>query len=159
MCMAGLKPEIAAAVKIFESDTLRAVFRLAGHKEEELASWRNVIGRYPKSGGGGHAGVGSSGNGSTTITVSGGASAPPGAVAPAAWLGPRTLPKGFVRLSLAEIDQKRREGKCFNCDERFTIGHKCAKPDLMMLVGRWEDEAEEDAAEGRGEDRVEDWQP
>ncbi|CAL1359732.1 unnamed protein product [Linum trigynum] len=54
----------------------------------------------------------------------------------------------------SEIEQKRREGKCFNCDGRFTIGHQCPKPDLMMLVGRWEDEAEdelEDGGNGEGE--------
>ncbi|CAL1354673.1 unnamed protein product [Linum trigynum] len=62
--------------------------------------------------------------------------------------GPRAPPKGFTRMSPAEIEHKRREGKCFNCDERFTFGHKCGKPDLMFLVGRWEDEGEEEAAEG-----------
>ncbi|CAL1377038.1 unnamed protein product [Linum trigynum] len=46
LCLAGLKPEIAAAVRVFESDSVRTAFCLAGHKEEELASWRSTIGRY-----------------------------------------------------------------------------------------------------------------
>ncbi|CAL1381040.1 unnamed protein product [Linum trigynum] len=50
--------------------------------------------------------------------------------------GPRAPPKGFVRLSSAKIEQKRREVKCFNSNERFAIGHHCAKLELMMLVGR-----------------------
>ncbi|CAL1402311.1 unnamed protein product [Linum trigynum] len=158
LCMAGLKPEIAAAVRVFEPDSLKSAFRLAGYKEEELASWRSTIGRYLRasgaesssgvSGGGGGVAGATAGAGGATV-----AQAPMAAVKGGAW----PPPKGFVRLSPAEIEQKRREGKCFNCDERFTIGHKCARPDLMMLVGRWEDEAEDDAREG--EEAVDDYQP
>ncbi|CAL1402999.1 unnamed protein product [Linum trigynum] len=149
LCMAGLKPEIAAAVKVFEPDSLRSAFRLAGYKEEKLTSWRSTIGRFPKASGSGGGGVGSGGGGG-----GGGRVRPlaPGCrqLAQPSRVGkqaPRPPPKGFVRLSPQEIEQKRREGKCFNCDERFTVGHKCTKPELMMLVGRWEDEAEEEAAE------------
>ncbi|CAL1356194.1 unnamed protein product [Linum trigynum] len=46
---------VAAAVKVFELDSLRTAFRLAGHKEEELASWRNTIGLFLRSGGSGAA--------------------------------------------------------------------------------------------------------
>ncbi|CAL1401337.1 unnamed protein product [Linum trigynum] len=142
--MAGPKPEIAAAVKVFEPDSLRSAFRLAGYKEEELASWRSTIGRFPKAGGSEGGGIGSGGSGANAPIGPGPSTA--GAVT-STRQAPRPPPKGFVRLPPQEIEQKRREGKCFNCDERFTVGHKCAKPDLMMLVGRWEDEAEEEAAE------------
>ncbi|CAL1395334.1 unnamed protein product [Linum trigynum] len=151
LCMAGLKPEIAAAVRVF----LKAAFRLAGHKEEELASWRSVIGRFPKSRGGGGSSGSSGGAGGATGGGTTGANLGNGGSAPVARMGPRAIPKGFVRLSPAEIEQKRREGKCFNCDGRFTIGHQCPKPDLMMLVGRWEDEAEDEAeAVGNGEEEI-----
>ncbi|CAL1407915.1 unnamed protein product [Linum trigynum] len=53
LSMAGLRPEIAAVVQVFEPDSLRTAFRLAGNKEEELASWRGVRGRYQKPSGGG----------------------------------------------------------------------------------------------------------
>ncbi|CAL1413688.1 unnamed protein product [Linum trigynum] len=36
LCMAGLRPEIAAAVRVFELDSLRAVFRLADEAEDEV---------------------------------------------------------------------------------------------------------------------------
>ncbi|CAL1353247.1 unnamed protein product [Linum trigynum] len=143
LCMTGIKPEIAASVWVFEPDSLKSAFRLAGYKEEELASWRSTIGRYPRpSGTGSSSGTGSKGGGGVAGATAG-AGGPTAAPAPvaAARGGMRPPPKGFVRLSPAEIERKRREGKCFNCDERFTIGHKCACPDLMMLVGRWEDEA------------------
>ncbi|CAL1405562.1 unnamed protein product [Linum trigynum] len=122
------------------------------YKEEELASWRSTIGRYPRPSVAGS----SSGGGGGVAGATAGARRPTAAPAPvvAARGGMRPPPKGFVRLSPAEIEQKRREGKCFNCDERFAIGHKCARPDLMMLVGRWEDEAADEAREG--EDAVED---
>ncbi|CAL1407570.1 unnamed protein product [Linum trigynum] len=151
MCMTGLKPEIAAAIRAFEPDSLKSAFRLARYKEEELASWRSTIGHYPRtSGAGSSGGAGSGGGGGDVAGATAGAGGSAAAPAPVATAkgGMRPPPKGFVRLSPVEIEQKRREGKCFNCGERFTIGHKCARPDLMMLVGRWEDEAEDEAREG-----------
>ncbi|CAL1376460.1 unnamed protein product [Linum trigynum] len=102
-------------------------------------------------GGSGSSGAGGSGGGSAAGNVSG-ANTGSGNAPPVARVGPQAIPKGFVQLTPAEVEQKRREGKCFNCDGRFTIGHQCPKPELMMLVGRWEDEAK-DAAEdvGNGE--------
>ncbi|CAL1395504.1 unnamed protein product [Linum trigynum] len=142
--MASLKPEIAAAVKVFEPNSLRPAFLPARYKEEELASWRSTIGRFPRAGGIGGGGIRSGGRGANAPIGTGPST---GGAVTSTRQAPRPLPKGFVRLSPQEIEQKRREGKCFNYDKRFTVGHKCAKPDLMMLVGRWEDEAEEEAAE------------
>ncbi|CAL1377552.1 unnamed protein product [Linum trigynum] len=143
--MYGLRPEIAAVVCVLEPDSLQTTFRLASSKEEELASWRSTIGRYQKpvggcSGGGPSSGSGGALTGANTGAITGSTSA-------VVRFGPRAPPKGFTKLSRAEIEQKRREGKCFNCDERFTVGHKCGRLDLMFLAGRWEDEAEEEAAE------------
>ncbi|CAL1381792.1 unnamed protein product [Linum trigynum] len=108
LCMACLKPEIAATVRVFELDSLKTAFRLAGHKVEELASWRSTIGRFSKSGGGG----GSSGNGGglgrAPVGSASAANNGSGGPAPVARMGPRAIPKGFVRLSLAKVEQKRR---------------------------------------------------
>ncbi|CAL1413014.1 unnamed protein product [Linum trigynum] len=143
LCMASVKPEIAAAVRVFEPGSLKAAFCLTGHKEEELASWRSTIGRYTRPSGGGSSSGGNGGGAAAGNAV--GASTGGGNPAPVTRGGPRSIPKGFYRLSPAEIEHKRWEGKCFNCDGRFTIGHQCSKPDLMMLVGRWEDEAVDEA--------------
>ncbi|CAL1413537.1 unnamed protein product [Linum trigynum] len=153
LCMVGLRPEIAAVVRVFEPDSLRAVFRLAGNKEEELASWRGVIGRYQKPSGGGSGSGPSSSPGVPALGPSTGGGVTTGPTTTTIRAGPRAPPKGFTRLSPAEIEQKRREGKCFSCDERFTFGHKCGKPKLMFLVGRWEDEAEDEVTEDSGAGR------
>ncbi|CAL1395667.1 unnamed protein product [Linum trigynum] len=38
LCLAGFKPEIAAAIRVFEPDSFKTAFHLAGHKKEELAN-------------------------------------------------------------------------------------------------------------------------
>ncbi|CAL1353244.1 unnamed protein product [Linum trigynum] len=71
--MAGLKPEIAASVRVFEPNSLKSAFHLAGYKEEELASWRSTIGRYPHpSGTGSSNGTGSEGGGVAGATAGAG---------------------------------------------------------------------------------------
>ncbi|XP_073356766.1 uncharacterized protein [Aegilops tauschii subsp. strangulata] len=43
--------------------------------------------------------------------------------------GSATTPAGraFCRLSPTEIAERRKQGLCFNCDEQFVRGHRCAK--------------------------------
>lgn len=41
----------------------------------------------------------------------------------------------FKRLSWEEMQRKRAQGLCFHCNERFTAGHKCQKPQLLLLEG------------------------
>ncbi|CAL1359862.1 unnamed protein product [Linum trigynum] len=132
LCMAGLRLELATTVNVFEPDSLRVAFRIAGRKEEELASWRTSTGRIQKGSGG----VGAAG----TTSPPGNASPVATGAVPGSKFPSRLPPKGFVRLTQAEMDQKRRDGRCFNCDERYTVGHQCAKGHLMLLVGNWEDE-------------------
>ncbi|CAL1366178.1 unnamed protein product [Linum trigynum] len=119
LCMAGLKPQITTTVKIFEHDFLRTAFRLARHKEEELATWRNVIGLFAKASGGGCQGgsgggcQGGSGGGcqggSSGGASAGGSSGTGATITVAPFMerpgpGPRAPPKRFVRLSPAEIE-------------------------------------------------------
>ncbi|RVW64851.1 hypothetical protein CK203_065533 [Vitis vinifera] len=44
------------------------------------------------------------------------------------------------RLSWEEIRKKRSLGLCFSCDERYTPGHKCRQPQLLLMEGEsgWE---------------------
>ncbi|CAL1361312.1 unnamed protein product [Linum trigynum] len=100
--MAGLKPEIVAAVRVFESDSLKSAFHLAGHKEEELASWRSTMGRYQRpSGGGSGSGTGEGGGGSTVGAGVSVIAATTAGVTLVAKGESRQPPKGFFRLSPA----------------------------------------------------------
>jgi len=42
----------------------------------------------------------------------------------------------FKRLSQAEMQSRREKGLCFNCDEKFSPGHRCKK--LFLIEGCWE---------------------
>ncbi|XP_039827557.1 uncharacterized protein LOC120689329 [Panicum virgatum] len=44
-----------------------------------------------------------------------------------------TLPRR--RLSPAEMSQRRAEGLCYNCDEKFVTGHRCKKLFVIEIVG------------------------
>ena len=39
----------------------------------------------------------------------------------------------YKRLSWEEMQKRRAQGLCFNCDERFTSGHRCRQPQLLLL--------------------------
>ncbi|XP_012844847.1 PREDICTED: uncharacterized protein LOC105964883, partial [Erythranthe guttata] len=56
------------------------------------------------------------------------------------------------RLSTAEWEERKKKGLCFNCDEKFTYGHKCKK--LFMFLGE-ELQEESSGSETMREDREE----
>ena len=39
------------------------------------------------------------------------------------------------RLTWDEMQKRRTQGLCFNCDEKFTPGHRCRGPQLLLLEG------------------------
>ncbi|KAL4573276.1 hypothetical protein LXL04_020076 [Taraxacum kok-saghyz] len=49
----------------------------------------------------------------------------------------------WKRLTTTEMADRRAKGLCFNCDELFSIGHKCAKL-FCILMADEEDESQED---------------
>nr|GMD47364.1 Retrovirus-related Pol polyprotein from transposon 17.6 [Ipomoea batatas] len=49
--------------------------------------------------------------------------------------------KSVKRLSWEEMQRRRSQGLCFSCNEKFTPGHRCAKPQLMLL--EYADEGDE----------------
>ncbi|KAL4379488.1 hypothetical protein GQ457_02G040490 [Hibiscus cannabinus] len=58
------------------------------------------------------------------------------------------------RLTWSEMQQRRAQGLCFNCDEKFTTGHKCRGPQFLLLEGheiRYEEEAMGDILEHQPE--------
>ncbi|WVZ63184.1 hypothetical protein U9M48_012838 [Paspalum notatum var. saurae] len=59
------------------------------------------------------------------------AGAPPAASASATQ---RTPPATFRRLSATEMEERRRQGLCFNCDEPFVRGHRCQRLFYLEVV-------------------------
>nr|GLL19764.1 hypothetical protein CK203_107764 [Ipomoea trifida] len=49
--------------------------------------------------------------------------------------------KSVKRLSWEEMQRRRSQGLYFSCNEKFTPGHRCAKPHLMLL--EYADEGDE----------------
>lgn len=47
--------------------------------------------------------------------------------------GNSALPTGVKRLTWAEQQQRRAKGLCFNCDETYKPGHRCATPQLLLM--------------------------
>ena len=37
------------------------------------------------------------------------------------------------RLTWDEMQRRQAQGLCFNCNERFTPGHRCSQPQLLLL--------------------------
>ena len=52
------------------------------------------------------------------------------------------------RLSWEEMQKRRTQDLCFNCDEQFTPENKFKGPQLLVLDGGQEDQGEIDAVSG-----------
>lgn len=55
----------------------------------------------------------------------------------------------FKRLSRAEYNSRREKGLCFNCNEKYSFGHKCAK--LFQIILR------DDESDGTEEELEAEW--
>ncbi|CAL1394737.1 unnamed protein product [Linum trigynum] len=71
-----------------------------------------------------------------------GLEAPVGNVATPA-RAPPYVPFGVIKRTPAEIARRRRDGMCFNYDERFTIDHHCPGHELFLMVGDFPDDVRE----------------
>ena len=103
--MGGLKPEIADEIRMFMPKTLKDAFKLARMRDEQLTRQRKTT-RPPFF--------------SRAVT------------------NPTTTNRSpttssIKRLLWEEIQRKRALGLCFKCNERFTTGHKCQGPQLLLL--------------------------
>ncbi|RVW29332.1 hypothetical protein CK203_109103 [Vitis vinifera] len=49
------------------------------------------------------------------------------------------------RFTWAEMQRRRAQGLCFNCDEKFALGHKCKGPQLLLLEGNYDEEENDEA--------------
>nr|GEW09955.1 hypothetical protein [Tanacetum cinerariifolium] len=57
----------------------------------------------------------------------------------------QTTSKGdnFQRLTESEIQDRKAKGLCFRCEEKYTLGHRCASLTLQVMLVDESDEAEE----------------
>ena len=39
------------------------------------------------------------------------------------------------RITLTQMDERRKKGLCYNCDEKWGLGHKCRNAKLFLLEG------------------------
>ncbi|KAL8102892.1 hypothetical protein AgCh_027426 [Apium graveolens] len=52
---------------------------------------------------------------------------------------PKGLPTGVKRLSYSEMMERRSKGLCFNCDEKFSMGHVCKNKQIFMIIAEEEE--------------------
>jgi len=60
----------------------------------------------------------------------------------------RTRNPQIKRLSLEELKDRSERGLCFNCDEKFVPGHRCAKLFWLELQDDRENTSQEDEIVG-----------
>ncbi|RVX02376.1 Retrovirus-related Pol polyprotein from transposon 297 [Vitis vinifera] len=106
--MRGLKPEVADGIRMFKPQSVKEAISLAKMRDDQLARQRRF--------------------------------ARPSALRDSVPISNPNPPKGptqvtIKRLSWDEMQKRRAQGLCFNCNERFTPGHKCQAPQLMLLEG------------------------
>lgn len=103
--MGGLKPEISEEIRLFRPKTLKEAISLVRMRDEQLQRQKKLMRSLIF-------------NRSQQAQVSNNRTSP-------------TVP--FKRLSWEEIKIRRAHGLCFNCNERFTAGHKCTTAQLLIL--------------------------
>lgn len=103
--MGGLKPEISEEIRLFRPRTLKEAISLARMRDEQMTRQRRLL-RSPIF------------NRSPTAQVTNQRAS-------------LTVP--FKRLSWEEMQKRRSQGLCFNCNEKFSAGHKCIKAQLLIL--------------------------
>ena len=52
-----------------------------------------------------------------------------------------------TRLTPQQIEEKRENGLCFNCDSKYSWGHKCSENKLFYIEGPSEEEEDEPISE------------
>ena len=49
-----------------------------------------------------------------------------------------------IRLTPQQLQEKRAKGLCYNCDSKYTKGHKCAEKKLFKIDCEEEEEKEQE---------------
>ncbi|PKI64050.1 hypothetical protein CRG98_015582 [Punica granatum] len=117
--MAGLKEQIAGELRMWRPKDLQTAIKLPKRKDEQLQRARRAGGGSARSG---------------FITATGGAGAQAVQPPSRANLGPTH------RLTWEEMQRHREHNLCFNCDEKFILGHRCSRIKAMLIEVVEEDE-------------------
>lgn len=115
--MGGLRLELASKVRVCRPKTYTEAIEMARIRDDHLnfkrtsrPEGRRIGNSLPENKGGSSAlNPGSTGN-----TV-------------------KPLPTGVKRLPWDELQKRRERGLCFNCDEKFTPGHKCKMRQAFLI--------------------------
>ncbi|XP_052203044.1 uncharacterized protein LOC127808510 [Diospyros lotus] len=112
----GLFPDIAAEVKLHRPTTMRQAIEIARLKDDQLRATRKAM-AY---------------KGPAMAGSSSGAPKPKPPLAPQPATSKR-IPPGVKRLSWDEMQKRREQGLCFNCNEKFTPGYKCKVAQSFLI--------------------------
>jgi len=119
--ISGLKPEIRRELQAFQPLLIAQAISLAKLQEEKLNDKSSSF--YTKPG---------NTNSNSTIP-------PRSSFRPTVTASPQktpTTPKPFPikRLSLAELQARREQNLCYNCDEKYVFGHKCKRQFHLLIA-------------------------
>ncbi|XP_010276476.1 PREDICTED: uncharacterized protein LOC104611204 [Nelumbo nucifera] len=67
---------------------------------------------------------------------------------------PSAPPATFRRLTNQEARERREKGLCYYCDERFTAGHRCERPQLFMIEDPVQADTENDEPEAENQEAI-----
>lgn len=105
--MGGLKAEIAEGIWMFKLKSLKKAISLARMQDDQLLRQRRFM-RPPQLS-----------RPHSNLPVP----AKPNLTSP------------IKRLTWEEMRKRRAQGLCFNCNDKFTVGHKCRSPQILLLEG------------------------
>ncbi|KAA8538317.1 hypothetical protein F0562_027860 [Nyssa sinensis] len=108
--MGGLKMDISDGIRMFKPQTLKKAIGLARMRDDQLTRQKRFVRPAPPL-------------------------RAPLALPPVSRVATPTTTAPVRRLTWDEMQRRRAQGLCFNCNDRFTAGHKCQGPRLLMLEG------------------------
>ncbi|XP_038986462.1 uncharacterized protein LOC120111962 [Phoenix dactylifera] len=130
--LGGLKDEIADEVRMSKPRTLREAISVARMKDEQITRRRKQLRTEPVR--------------PTPARFM--AAAPPTSVPTAT---KQVVGSPIKRLLWDEMQRRRERGLCFNCNERFTPGHRCKTPQLFLIENAATTDEEECTNQPRNE--------
>ncbi|KAA8519599.1 hypothetical protein F0562_013956 [Nyssa sinensis] len=138
--IAGLRDDIRLDVKIKQPRTLADAIGVSRLVEERNSLQKRTTpqGRILP--------VASMQRGSPNPAV--GILGPPPTQRPGNISNPPTTP--FRRISSQEARERREKGLCYYCDEKYSMGHRCERPQLFMIEDSPDVDEENSDANGQG---------
>ncbi|XP_041001674.1 uncharacterized protein LOC121247377 [Juglans microcarpa x Juglans regia] len=132
--LSGLRDELRIIVTIFKPTTLSAAFGLARLQEEEVGRKQYPY-QTPHIQNNPHPNT----HKPAPLKLPGPnpvprLPAPPPNSQPNP-IPPTRYPFSIKRLSPSQMQEMRDKGLCYNCDEKYQIGHRCSRPKLYLLEG------------------------